>query len=63
MRKVFPISIGVIIICFVIHILCTIKEYNSVLTAVPLSMRLLFVSIFWVVILLADLIIHKHLMK
>lgn len=51
-NKIFPVGISIIVICAVIHVFFTIKNYNNILTAVPLWMRVIFVIIFWGILLL-----------
>lgn len=62
-NKIFLVGISIIAICAVIHVFFTIKNYNNILTAVPLWMRVTFVIIFWGVLLLLGMGVYYLISK
>lgn len=64
MRKYFPIfGAALILICAVIHAFFTIKNHQSIITAVPLKIKLVFVCLFWGVVLLIGIICYLLIVK
>lgn len=61
------IMVIIILACAAIHVVHTITEHRTMLTALPLWMRVIFVLLFWGVILLACtacfFLIKRHLKK
>lgn len=61
--------IGVIVIlaCAAIHVIHTVKEHRTMLTALPLWIRVSFVLVFWGLVLLVGAVCYiltqKHLKK
>ena len=52
LSKYVPIAgLVVIVACALIHVLVTVKGHSTMLTALPLWMRVAFVLAFWVVVL------------
>lgn len=58
-----PIAIVVIVIFAIIHTIYTIKTYNSILTALPLSTSVAIELAFWFVLVLIGIIVYFLIKK
>ena len=63
LTKFFQIGIILIVIFTAIHIYLTVKDYNSILTALPLRIRVAFVLAFWILILIVCIVVYCLLLK
>ncbi len=61
--KLYYVGNGIIVICALIHVFWTVKDYNNILTAVPLWMMVTFVIIFWVLLLVLSNFIYHFILK
>lgn len=63
LNKCFLIGIGIIVISAMIHVFLTVKNYNSILTAVPLWMKVAFVIAFWGLLALLGTVVYCMIRK
>lgn len=63
MKKLGLIGLFAILVCAVGHVVYAVQEYGTVLTAVPLGMRIAFVSLFWLLVLLIGAAVYLFVLK
>lgn len=57
------VGVVTIVIAAIIHIIRIVTSYETMLTALPLSIRLVVVIVFWVIVLVIGGVIYKVIAK
>lgn len=61
------VGVTAIVIAAITHIVLTVTSHKTMLTALPLSIRLVVVIVFWMIVLVIGVVIHtvitKHVLK
>ena len=67
LNRIAFVGVVAIVIAAIIHIVQTVTSHKTMLTALPLSIRLAVVIVFWAIVLVIGGVIYtvivKHLLK